>query len=58
MFESFFLADRMYVHASYAEALPLVIIEAMAAGLPVVTTSAGGAARNSAVMDRRPIVVS
>ena len=34
---------RMYVHASYAEALPLVIIEAMAAGLPVVTTSAGGA---------------
>ena len=34
---------RLYVHASYAEALPLVIIEAMAAGLPVVTTSAGGA---------------
>ena len=34
---------QLYVHASYAEALPLVIIEAMAAGLPVVTTSAGGA---------------
>ncbi len=32
-----------YVHASYAEALPLAIIEAMAAGLPIVTTNAGGA---------------
>ena len=34
----------MYVHASYAEALPLAIIEAMAAGLPVVTTNVGGVA--------------
>ena len=39
----FLPAYRMYVHASYSEALPLAIIEAMAAGLPIVTTSAGGA---------------
>ena len=40
----FLPAYRMYVHASYAEALPLAIIEAMAAGLPVVTTNVGGVA--------------
>jgi glycosyltransferase involved in cell wall biosynthesis len=33
---------RAYVHASYAEALPFAILEAMAAGLPIVAASAGG----------------
>ena len=33
---------RMYVHTSYSEALPMAIIEAMAAGLPIVATGAGG----------------
>jgi glycosyltransferase involved in cell wall biosynthesis len=33
---------RAYVHASYSESLPLAIIEAMAAGLPIVTGDAGG----------------
>ncbi|MBV9444625.1 MAG: glycosyltransferase family 4 protein [Streptosporangiaceae bacterium] len=33
---------RAYVHASYSESLPLAIIEAMAAGLPVVTADVGG----------------
>lgn len=33
---------RAYVHASYSESLPLAIIEAMAAGLPVVTADTGG----------------
>jgi glycosyltransferase involved in cell wall biosynthesis len=31
-----------YVHASYSESLPLAVIEAMAAGLPVVCADAGG----------------
>ena len=31
-----------YVHASYSESLPLAIIEAMAAGLPVLAIQAGG----------------
>ena len=35
---------RAYVHASYSESLPLAIIEAMAAGLPIVTSDAGGIA--------------
>jgi glycosyltransferase involved in cell wall biosynthesis len=35
-------AYRAYVHASYAEALPFAILEAMAAGLPIVAGSAGG----------------
>jgi glycosyltransferase involved in cell wall biosynthesis len=30
------------VHASYSESLPLAIIEAMGAGLPVVSSDAGG----------------
>jgi glycosyltransferase involved in cell wall biosynthesis len=33
---------RAYVHASYSESLPLAIIEAMAAGLPIVTADIGG----------------
>ena len=33
-----------YVHASVSESLPLAIIEAMAAGLPVVAARAGGVA--------------
>jgi glycosyltransferase involved in cell wall biosynthesis len=33
---------RAYVHASYSESLPLAIIEAMAAGLPIVTGDTGG----------------
>jgi glycosyltransferase involved in cell wall biosynthesis len=33
---------RVYVHASYSESLPLAIIEAMAAGLPIVTGDIGG----------------
>lgn len=33
---------RAYIHASYSESLPLAIIEAMAAGLPIVTADVGG----------------
>jgi glycosyltransferase involved in cell wall biosynthesis len=33
---------RAYVHASYSESLPLAIIEAMAAGLPIVAVRSGG----------------
>ena len=33
---------RLYVHASYSESLPLAIMEAMGAGLPVVSSDAGG----------------
>jgi len=33
---------QVYVHASYSESLPLAIIEAMAAGLPIVTGDTGG----------------
>lgn len=33
---------RIYVHASYSEALPFAIIEAMSVGLPIVAYAAGG----------------
>jgi glycosyltransferase involved in cell wall biosynthesis len=33
---------RAYVHASYSESLPLAIIEAMAAGLPIIAGDTGG----------------
>jgi glycosyltransferase involved in cell wall biosynthesis len=33
---------RAYVHASYSESMPLAIIEAMAAGLPIVAGDTGG----------------
>jgi glycosyltransferase involved in cell wall biosynthesis len=33
---------RAYIHASYSESLPLAIIEAMAAGLPIVSGDTGG----------------
>lgn len=33
---------KIYVHASYSEALPLAIIEAMSVGLPIVTYGTGG----------------
>ena len=33
---------RAYVHASYSESLPLALIEAMAAGLPIVAGNTGG----------------
>jgi glycosyltransferase involved in cell wall biosynthesis len=33
---------RAYVHASHTETLPLAIIEAMAAGLPIVAADVGG----------------
>ncbi|MFW5469143.1 glycosyltransferase family 4 protein [Knoellia sp. CPCC 206435] len=33
---------RACVHASYSESLPLAVIEAMAAGLPVICSTAGG----------------
>jgi glycosyltransferase involved in cell wall biosynthesis len=35
---------RAYVHASYSESLPLAIIEAMAAGLPIVAGKIAGIA--------------
>ena len=37
----FLPAYRVYVHASYSEALPYAILEAMAAGLPIVAARAG-----------------
>ena len=33
---------RAYVHASYNEVSPLAIIEAMAAGLPIMAAKIGG----------------
>jgi glycosyltransferase involved in cell wall biosynthesis len=37
------IAD-VFIHPTYNEGFPRVILEAMAAGLPIVTTDAGGTA--------------
>jgi glycosyltransferase involved in cell wall biosynthesis len=39
-----YLAADVFVNPSYVEGFPRVILEAMAAGLPIVTTDAGGTA--------------
>lgn len=36
------LGYKAYVHSSYSEALPLAIVEAMAAGLPIIAGDVGG----------------
>ena len=45
---------RAYVHASYLDSQSLAIIEAMAAGLPVVAADVGEASLNSATMASKP----
>lgn len=39
---AFYKASDIFLHATYNEGFPRVIIEAMACGLPIVTTNAGG----------------
>ena len=40
--ELYYQAADLYVHCSKADTCPLVILEAMACGLPVITTDVGG----------------
>ena len=55
--DAYAVAD-IFIHPSYAEGFPRVLLEAMAAGLPIVTTDAGGTrqllgpAQQSYVLDR------
>lgn len=39
-----YIAADIFIQPSYAEGFPRVLLEAMASGLPIVTTSAGGSA--------------
>ena len=46
----------VFVHPTYTEGFPRVLIEAMAAGLPIVTTDAGGTAQLLGKKQRRFLV--
>jgi glycosyltransferase involved in cell wall biosynthesis len=41
--QDLYLAADIFIHPSYNEGFPRVMLEAMAAGLPIVSTDAGGA---------------
>ena len=40
--EDFYSVSDLYVQSSFTEAMPLSVLEAMAAGLPIVSTNVGG----------------
>jgi glycosyltransferase involved in cell wall biosynthesis len=46
----------LFVHPSYAEGFPRVILEALAAGLPLATTDAGGTAELLGPLQRQFVV--